>query len=94
MLRRGIHDVYHASLLRIHHPNDDRRFPGRLYSQIVADTESEHENEWAADKIISHTGSKTDSIFEVLWHPGDKTWLTYDQVKDLNLLQPYLEAQG
>lgn len=94
MLRRGIHNVYHASLLRIHHPNDNRQFPGRLYSQIVADIEPEHENEWATDKIISHAGSRTDSIFEVLWHPGDKTWLTYDQVQDLNLLQPYLEAQG
>lgn len=94
MLRRGIHDVYHASYLRIHHPNDDRRFPGRLYSQVVSDNEMEHETEWAADKIISHAGSGVESIFEVLWHPGDKTWLAFDQVRDLNLLQPYLEAQG
>jgi hypothetical protein len=26
---RGINPVFHASLLRIHIPNDDRRFPGR-----------------------------------------------------------------
>jgi len=26
--QRGIHDVFHASLLRIHVPNDDRLFPG------------------------------------------------------------------
>lgn len=26
--QRGVHDVFHASLLRIHHPNDDRLFPG------------------------------------------------------------------
>ncbi|KAG6883904.1 hypothetical protein C0993_002932 [Termitomyces sp. T159_Od127] len=89
MLHQGIHDIYHASLL-----NDDRRFPSRLYSQIVAETELKHEDEWAAEKIVSHAGSRTDSLFEVLWHPGDKTWMTYDQVQDLNLLQPYLEAQG
>jgi hypothetical protein len=32
--QRGLHDVFHASLLRIHIPNDDRRFPGRLDSQL------------------------------------------------------------
>ena len=26
--QRGIHDVFHSSLLRIHVPNDDRLFPG------------------------------------------------------------------
>jgi len=26
--QRGIHDVFHASLLQIHVPNDDRLFPG------------------------------------------------------------------
>ncbi|KNZ78763.1 hypothetical protein J132_10251 [Termitomyces sp. J132] len=35
MLQQGIHDVFHASLLRIHHPNDDRQFPGQLYSQYL-----------------------------------------------------------
>lgn len=94
MLWHGIHDVCHASLLQIHHPNDNWWFPGRLYSQIVAEPKPDHENEWAADKIISHTSSKTNSIFEVLWYPGrKKTWLAYDQVRDLNLLQPYLEVQ-
>lgn len=28
MKRRGIHDVFHAALLRIHWPNDDQLFPG------------------------------------------------------------------
>ncbi|KNZ73205.1 hypothetical protein J132_00594 [Termitomyces sp. J132] len=90
----GIHNVYHASLLRTHHPNDNRWFPDRLYSQVVAETEPEHETQWAADKIISHASSKNDLIFEVLWITGDRTWLPHNQVHDLNLLQPYLEAQG
>ncbi|KAG6868176.1 hypothetical protein C0993_006783 [Termitomyces sp. T159_Od127] len=94
MLRRGIHDIYHASLLRIHHPNDDRWFSSRLYPELVAEMELEHENEWAADKIVSHAGSKNDAIFEVLWRAGDKTWLPYNQAQDLNLIQPYLEAIG
>ncbi|KAG6863761.1 hypothetical protein C0993_010447 [Termitomyces sp. T159_Od127] len=59
----------------------------------LAECEPKHEGEWAADKIISHAKSGTDAIFEVLWLVGDKTWLPYDQVQDLNLLQPYLAAQ-
>lgn len=43
--RRGIHNVFHASRLRIHVPNDDRLFPGRLDSQ-VAELE-DRDNEWA-----------------------------------------------
>jgi hypothetical protein len=41
--QRGVHDVFHAALLRIHHSNDDRLFPGRLESQISMSNESEGE---------------------------------------------------
>ncbi|KAH0588578.1 hypothetical protein H2248_004408 [Termitomyces sp. 'cryptogamus'] len=51
MQQRGIHDVFHASILRIHHPNNDQRFP--LYSQIVTDTGPKHKVKWAADKIVN-----------------------------------------
>ncbi|KAG6883581.1 hypothetical protein C0993_005332 [Termitomyces sp. T159_Od127] len=60
----------------------------------MAESEPEHETEWAADKIISHSGSGNDAIFQVLWRAGDKNWLPYDQVRDLNLTQPYFEALG
>ncbi|KAG6874924.1 hypothetical protein C0993_011608 [Termitomyces sp. T159_Od127] len=93
MRQRGIHDSFHSSLLRVHHPNDDRRFPGRLYSQVAAEVEPDLNNEWSADKIVSHSGSKTNAIFEVLWRAGDKTWLPYDQVRELDILAPYLEAR-
>ena len=33
-------------------------------------------------------------MFEVLWKAGDKSWMSYDQVKELNLLLPYLELLG
>ncbi|CAL1702709.1 unnamed protein product [Somion occarium] len=67
--RRGIHDVFHSSLLRIHIPNDDRLFPGRLDSQVME--LEDQEEEWSVDKIISHTGTGKDSTFEVLWKSGD-----------------------
>jgi len=34
LLKRGINPSFHASLLKPHVPNDDRRFPGRMPSQI------------------------------------------------------------
>ncbi|KAG5349608.1 hypothetical protein C0989_002786 [Termitomyces sp. Mn162] len=89
---RGIHDVFHASLLRIHHPNDDRLFPGRLDEQIVEP--EQHPVEWAADKIIGHADSLDHKLFQVLWKSGDRTWLMENQVEDLELLKPYLEAHG
>jgi hypothetical protein len=50
----GLHDVFHASLLRIHAPNDDRLFPGRLDSQV------EHmggmEGEWMIERVRTHAG--------------------------------------
>lgn len=92
MCRRGIHDSFHASLLRIHKPNDDRLFPGRLDAQIV--DSDEHVEEWAADKVIAHRGAKDNAMFEVLWKAGDKTWMDLAQVRELKLLDAYLEVLG
>ena len=90
--QRGIHDVFHASLLRIHHPNDDRLFPGRLDSQIGLEDIST--GEWAVDKILSHFGSGEDAIFEIKWKAGDVTWLPYYQVANIQALAAYLELLG
>jgi hypothetical protein len=90
--QRGVHDVFHASLLRVHIPNDDRLFPGRLDSQLGSG--DDFEPEWAVDKILSHSGSKEDSLFEVLWKAGDVTWLPFNQIEHLNALTVYFEALG
>jgi hypothetical protein len=90
--QRGVHDVFHASLLRIHHPNDDRLFPGRLDNQIGGAIEPE--GEWAVDKILSHSGSKEDSLFEIKWKAGDITWLPYAEISHLQALTDYLEVLG
>ena len=75
--RRGIHDVFHSSLLRIHIPNDDRLFPGRMDTQLSDDFDND---EWAVDRILSHHGSRTEATFEILWKSGDVTWLPYYQI--------------
>ncbi len=86
--RRGIHDVFHSSLLRIHVPNDDRLFPGRMDTQLAG---NEDDDEWAVDRILSHHGSQTDASFEMLWKSGDVTWLPYYQITHLQALTDYLE---
>ncbi|KAF8800026.1 hypothetical protein BYT27DRAFT_6847908 [Phlegmacium glaucopus] len=75
--RRGVHDVFHSSLLCIHVPNDDRLFPGRMDTQISNSPETEEE--WAVERILSHAGSKTNSVFEIKWKSGDTTWSTQYQ---------------
>jgi transposase InsO family protein len=90
--RRGVHPVFHASLLRIHLPNDDRLFPGRLINQVTDMGEST--NEWSVQEISSHRGSGPEAIFEVKWTAGDSTWLPYNKIAHLNALSNYLELLG
>lgn len=74
--------------------NNNQRFPGQLYLQILSDVEPKHESEWAADKILSHAGVREHAIFKVLLQVRDKTWLLYNQVIELGLISTYLDAQG
>ncbi|EPQ61206.1 hypothetical protein GLOTRDRAFT_8049, partial [Gloeophyllum trabeum ATCC 11539] len=67
--KRGIHDAFHASKLRIHVPNDDRRFPGRQLSQLLG--LGDEPKEWAVDRILSHQGKGTSALFQVRWKSGD-----------------------
>ncbi|EIW51847.1 uncharacterized protein TRAVEDRAFT_92227, partial [Trametes versicolor FP-101664 SS1] len=90
--QRGVHDVFHASLLRIHEPNDDRLFPGRLETQ-VADFE-EPDDEWVITRILSHSGAREDSIFEALWRSGDRTWVPFREIRNTRAVSEYLEALG
>ena len=52
------------------------------------------EGEWAVDQILSHAGSKTDSVFEIKWKSGDTTWLPYYQITHLQALSNYLDLLG
>ncbi|KAF7296817.1 DNA/RNA polymerase [Mycena indigotica] len=89
---RGIHDVFHASLLRAHIPNDDRRFPGRQMHQIPGF--GVNPKEWAVDRILSHVGKGKDASFEIRWATGDVTWAPFAEVKHLSAMDHYCEAMG
>ena len=51
--QRGMHDVFHASLLYVHVPDDDCLFSGCANTQLSSGDDSE--GEWAVDKIPSHS---------------------------------------
>ncbi|OAX32233.1 hypothetical protein K503DRAFT_659532, partial [Rhizopogon vinicolor AM-OR11-026] len=89
---RGVHDAFHASLLRPHWPNDDRRFPGRQLYQIPGFAETP--SEWAVNQIISHSGRGEDATFELQWSTGDVTWAPINEVKHLQAFTEYCEAQS
>ena len=62
--QRGIHDVFHSSLLRIHIPNDDCLFPGCLYTQLI--NRPVNPEEYAIDQIKNHAGNDENTIFEIV----------------------------
>jgi hypothetical protein len=90
MKQRGIHNVFHSSYLRIHLPNDNCLFPGRLDNQVAEF--DEEECEWAVDRILSHKGTRSDAVFEVRRKSGDITWLPYERVDHLAALQEYFDV--
>ncbi|KAG8926639.1 hypothetical protein FRC01_008570 [Tulasnella sp. 417] len=90
--RRGIHPVFHASLLRPHIPNDNRKFLGRDLKQVSAFECAP--KEYMVNKIVSHFGKGKDAVFRVTWTSGDTTWMTYHEVIRADVLRPYCEAMG
>lgn len=87
--RRGLHPVFHTSLLCIHLPNDDQLFPGHEIGQTTS--LSDPKPEWAVDKIIVHSGKAQHAIFNVHWKSGDHTWLPFHSIEHLHALRVYLD---
>lgn len=77
--------MFYGSQLRVHEPNDDRLFRGRLDSQVLE--LDDKENEWAIDIFVSHRGSGTTALFEAVWKSGDRTWVPYTSVAHLEAVK-------
>ena len=56
--------------------------------------EGQSEWEWAIEKILAHSGSLENMLFQVQWKAGDVTWLPYNQIVHLNVLPIYLNLLG
>ncbi|EJD38079.1 hypothetical protein AURDEDRAFT_37619, partial [Auricularia subglabra TFB-10046 SS5] len=68
---KGVHPMFHASLLRVHIPNDDRRFPGRSADQVL--NLGGPQNEFEVSEITEHSGAGREALFKVNWKSGDST---------------------
>ncbi|QRV96838.1 Transposon Ty3-I Gag-Pol polyprotein [Ceratobasidium sp. AG-Ba] len=90
---RGIRPTFHASLLRPHIPNDDRRFPGRSTEQVIIGIEDDS-REWMVERVVEHAGQGCEAKFQLLWMSGDTTWESFENIHHLESLSTYLEAQG
>ena len=90
--QHGVHNVFHASLLRIHVPNDDRLFPGCRDEQIPELGGINHE--WMINHVLTHRGSNTDIKFKVEWSTGDQTWVPPLDIEGSAALGEYLKFLG
>ncbi|PVF94983.1 hypothetical protein CPB86DRAFT_679917, partial [Serendipita vermifera] len=89
---RGVHNAFHASLLKIYIPNCDTRFPGRQIDQLAVF--GGEDDAWTVERIRNHHGQGKHAIFELEWSNGDVTWQPLEKVKDLEAYLEYLEAMG
>ncbi|EJD38758.1 DNA/RNA polymerase [Auricularia subglabra TFB-10046 SS5] len=92
LLGRGINNAFHASLLRAFEPNDDRRFPGRMITQLPGFKQGAEE--WTVVNITAHSGKGRELLFEVRWSTGHTSWERLREVKHLTAYEAYLEAMG
>ncbi|EJD35177.1 hypothetical protein AURDEDRAFT_38722, partial [Auricularia subglabra TFB-10046 SS5] len=90
--QRGIHNVFHALLLRPHVTNDDARFPGRQLGQLPGFKDVPED--WFVTDITRHSGRGRELLFEVTWSTGQVTWERLREVKHLAALESYLQAMG
>ncbi|KZT63166.1 hypothetical protein DAEQUDRAFT_642233, partial [Daedalea quercina L-15889] len=91
--KRRIHPTFHVSLLRPHQPNDDIAFPGRDVTMFY-DFGLDDEPEYLVDEILAHKWTGRRIEFLVRFEDGDILWESYDNCKDLEALDRYLELQG
>jgi hypothetical protein len=93
LVARCITPTFHASLIKPHIPNDDKRFPHH-YVLKHYDFGQEAKEEWFVDEIIAHQWQDASLELQVRWSLGDTTWEPLANCKQLEALDAYLELQG
>ncbi|KZS86390.1 hypothetical protein SISNIDRAFT_386676, partial [Sistotremastrum niveocremeum HHB9708] len=83
---QDLHPVLHASLLSF--PNWQQLLDASVGTAPAVNVE------WPVQKFVSHSGSGTGLLFEVLWQSGDVSWEPLGNGKHLDALASYLEALG
>ena len=91
--KRRIHPTFHENKLRPYVKNDETIFP-RREAQAFYDFGEDDEQEWLVDEILTHQWKGNKLEFLVRWNLGDTTWEPYNECKELEALDRYLELQG
>jgi hypothetical protein len=89
--QQGVHPTFHANLLWIHIPNDDKWFPGWQMPQMIWIGRTK---DLSINKILQHHRKGWDSLFELQYTTGDSIWLLHYEIPSLEALNQYLEAQN
>ncbi|KZV87924.1 hypothetical protein EXIGLDRAFT_598394, partial [Exidia glandulosa HHB12029] len=84
--KRNIHATFHADLLRTHIPNDDEKFPGREWEQIVAPV-AKSQNK-TVKEIVGFTKRGKKHIFFVRW---SDSYVTEEEYRDVAHLQAFTD---
>jgi len=93
LLKRQIHPMFHAKLLRPAIPNDNAHFPNRE-ATFFYDFGDDPEREWTVDSIVGHRFIGNSIEFDVLWETGEITREPLQNCKDLAVLDRYLELHN
>lgn len=93
LAKRGIHPIFHLSLIRCHEPNDTTLFPHRD-TQVYYDMGTDKAQEWLVDSILDHKWDKRVISFHVKWNLGDMSWELLEHVAEAEELDNYLDLYG
>ncbi|KIJ59000.1 hypothetical protein HYDPIDRAFT_101556, partial [Hydnomerulius pinastri MD-312] len=88
-----IHPTFHISLLRKHEANNNTLCLKREASTFY-DVGTSEETEWVVDKILAHQWEGQAMSFLIKWNLGDTSWEPYNNCKELEALDEYLELAG
>jgi hypothetical protein len=85
--------TFHASLIKLHIPNVNKRFP---HCDVLKhyDFGKEAKEEWFVNEIIGYRWHEASLEVQVRWSLGDATWEPLANCKQLEALDSYLELRG
>ena len=90
---RNVHPTFHISLLKLHVPNDDDRFPSRDV-RVYYDFGYGDEVEQEVKEILAHQWDGRKLCLLVKWSTSDSTWEPLRSCDKLRALDKYLAVRG
>lgn len=93
LVRRRVHNRFHASLLRPHFANDDTKFPGRTHPDAY-DFGAPDDVKWHVEEIVDHRKRGGKWEFLVKFAIVEPSWEPLATCRNLAAMDRYLELMG